>query len=331
MNLGHTARAASTLKQYKPHWDRFCLWCLKHGYQDPYSLPPRLVSLHITEVFKAAKERHVGHGVIKATSASIGYHFLARGLPSPTEKDPACGIVRSAAARTLIGKHLDRDPMTLEQLNQAALTVISRDMSLTDLMAITATSLAFGGLLRPSEACSILVHQDLLKISKDFVEFFIPSSKTDQFYEGAWAQVAAVPGSVYCPVLLTTALLSRGKFVTAPEQGQDAGPLLRATCMGPNGLEQLHQTTASLSDPIPAWNYTTFLKNFRSMTSRAGLPPSILPHSMRIGGAQQGAVSGVPERLIMYQGRWKSVATLHVYLAGAQRVACASLAFGVAQ
>lgn len=132
---------------------------------------------------------------------------------------------------------------------------------------------------------------------------FIPCSKTDQYWEGAWVAVGAT-GGIFCPVRLVLDLFRLGGYVV-DSTTMDVGPLLRATklCYRRRGYF-LKQRTAPLSKPIQPLGYSAFRQNVQSLVFRA-TGKHVGMHAPRSGGASLAAELNVDSRLVCGLGRWQ--------------------------
>ena len=81
-------------------------------------------------------------------------------------------------------------------------------VSLYEIRSVVICLLAFAAFLRFAELVK-LVRSDV-EIKRDMLQFFIESSKTDQYRDGAW--LVASSGKVTCPVALMSRYLDRAKL-----------------------------------------------------------------------------------------------------------------------
>jgi hypothetical protein len=167
-----------------------------------------------------------------------------------------------------------------------------------------------------SDAVSILVHEDLLRFvpssSRGGYEgmlMFIPRSKTDQSWNGAWVAVGATGGDL-CPVYWTRFLLKRGRYITSHiDPTVDCGPLLRAVSLAPKGHADypgyVLAQVISKHGPIACLSHSYFLRSSRLLLLEAGVDIQFGLHSLRSGGATAANLAGIPSNLVCQHGRWK--------------------------
>jgi hypothetical protein len=164
----------------------------------------------------------------------------------------------------------------------------------------------FVGMLRYSDAQRILVHKELFHfVTAGTGELlglliFIPCSKTDQGWDGAWIAIGATDGD-YCPVKLLRELLEVGKYVTYHET-QFVGPLLRATAR--HNANALAQITSDIEDPIQPLSYNAMLKSIQPLVQSVVQIHTAL-HQPRSGGASAAAEMNIDSQLVCGLGRWK--------------------------
>ena len=179
-------------------------------------------------------------------------------------------------------------------------------------MHVTVLTLMYAGCLRFSDAQNIGVESVRMMFCADYVNIFLPTSKTDQEMVGTWVPIPVV-GGPYCPVALLARLLLAGGYRLDPSfPDEDVGPLLRAVISVPGG-QRLKQVVGTRSAPIMSLVHSTFLASCKAMCAKVGIKKAITLHSFRIGAATEAANAGVDGRLVRDMGRWKSDSTVQVY------------------
>uniref|UniRef100_A0A7M5XBI0 Tyr recombinase domain-containing protein n=1 Tax=Clytia hemisphaerica TaxID=252671 RepID=A0A7M5XBI0_9CNID len=137
---------------------------------------------------------------------------------------------------------------------------------------------------------------------KDHAAIFIESSKTDVYREGHWVFVARL-NSDLCPI----SNLERYLRIAGIENNSDKF-IFRAVSKGRRCVEMLRKMDSPIS-------YTSVREDIKKVLKRIGLNEKEYGvHSLRSGGASAAANLGVPDRLIMKHGRWKSIGVKNRYI-----------------
>ena len=76
----------------------------------------------------------------------------------------------------------------------------------------------------------LALQRDTVEFEQTHVRMFLQGSKTDQYREGHWVEVATVPGEDYCPGKVLRRLLD-----AMSQEGVWEGPLFRASQRLPGG------------------------------------------------------------------------------------------------
>ena len=159
--------------------------------------------------------------------------------------------------------------------------------SLDQLQIVTLITLGFVAFLRWDDLSRLRCYDIIFH--NDHMAIFLEKRKNDQFREGSWILVAA-SGSRYCPVLLLKRFLSRGVHF-------NDSYLFRKVSHTKSGYRLRNQKVT----------YCRALQLVRKQLKAIHLNPADYGlHSMRSGGASLAASLGLPDRLIMRQGGWKS-------------------------
>ena len=162
---------------------------------------------------------------------------------------------------------------------------------LRNLMLAAAISLGFCGFLRYDDLSRVRVGG--LTRSPDGVSMDINLEKreNDQYRAISDITVTAIDGSYACPLQLTAILIRHAGLV------DDNRPLFSAVTK--QGGQEVYGSTAI--------SYSALREGMLKVFEEVGLPREKFgTHSMRSGGATLAANSGVPDRLWMEHGGWKS-------------------------
>ena len=196
---------------------------------------------------------------------------------------------RILGCATAKGKH----PLKVEHLK--ALQDKFGYASLDQLQTVTLATLGFAGFLRWDDlsqikACDIEFHQGFIKI-------FLEKRKNDQFREGSWIYIAETE-TRYCPVSLSK------RFLHAGEHSLDSF-LFR----------KISHTKAGFKLRKQKLSYSRALELFKKQLEKIRLDPSLYGlHSLRSGGVSLAASIGIPDRLIMRHGGWRSEGSKNRYI-----------------
>ena len=156
-------------------------------------------------------------------------------------------------------------------------------------------SLGFTGFLSWDDLSCIKLCD--ISFHESFVAIFLEQRKNDQYREGSWVYISK-SYSKYCPVLLLKRFLAHGKH--------SQNSFLFRKIAHTNKGAFLHSQKLSYSRALEL--VRLLLKDIGLDAQKYGL------HSMRSGGASLAAALGVPDRLIMRQGGWKSVSSKNRYI-----------------
>ena len=214
-------------------------------------------------------------------------------FPVPTDHPMAKQVVK--AGRRILGKSAINRKLLLQQDHVRALVHKYIDASLPDLQTLTLITLGFFGFLCWDDL-SQLRFSDLF-FYHDHLALLLEKRKNDQFREGSWIYIATSKGSP-CPVRLTKHFLKAGRH-----EGNDY--LFRRVSLTKSGYTLRHHKLS----------YTRALDLVRVQLKSIGLEPGQYGlHSMQSGGASLAAALGIPDRLIMRQGGWKSEESKNNYI-----------------
>ena len=304
------ALAYSTNEKYARPWLRFREWLAQYDITEPLTIDAQTVAFYVVHLITSADLRGIGDALVLTALASIAHHFSLAGITSPTSS-PHLTLLRRVAKRSLHPLKSLCEPISSVDLYTVLVTFLTPTCDLRDRMHLTCFLLMFLGLFRFSDMQSILVHKDLFQFIRksesdpalDGMLIFIPCSKTDQYWLGAWVAIGAT-GGIFCPVRLVMDLLRLGGYVI-DSNTVDVGPLLRATQLRYHPRRFiLRQCTAPLLTPIQPLSYAAFRQNVESLVFRA-TGKHVGMHAARSGGASLAAELNIDSRLVCGLGRWK--------------------------
>ena len=279
------ARAPTTFNAYRGPWLKFCAFCDRIGV--PF-LPaePRVAALFLGAELARCKAEGLGAGTVLQASAAIScYHWLV-GLQSPSSASPQCKLVREIARRRCAPPGTNRKKgVTVEQVDLVVRHLVQKG-KLDDLILAVAIILGFYGFLRADEI--VQVRWGTIQWPTDCFQVFVPSSKTDQYMEGAWITIAFAPqtSKVMCPAQVVRNLILKGGYagVNGPKPFDCPAYLVRGVfyCKSTKSL--------ILRSSRKAFGYTTLLKKTKSIFHEICQvdESSLGVHSLRIGPQKRG-------------------------------------------
>lgn len=283
------SKAEKTMQRYTPLWHKFTVWCAK---RQVHALPaePLIVALYLLMLTQMG----LSFSTIKLASAAIAAFHTFANVVSPTEA-PIVSAIRGMAKRRLPANANKKEPLSWESV--VLLTeLLLGDGSLLKLMVATAISVGFCAFLRFDDLSHVFV--DTLGIFDGHLEIFLESRKNDQFRQGSWIVVSAIPGCVACPVSLVKSLIRTARLT-------GHRPLFSAVVAGLRGEERYKDTPVS---------YPYLREHVIAAFERIGLSSKEFGlHSLRAGGATMAANLGVPDRFIREHGGWKSQSAAEGY------------------
>jgi hypothetical protein len=283
-------KAPSTMWSYTYSWKRFRAFYDGVGAR---CIPadPLVVALYLTEVMAAANT----FSVVRLASAAVSAFHHAVGLPSPTDAKIVHSI-REAAERRLPDGANKKEPLELRHLSTICERFATPDCTLEDLMVCAAMSLAFFAFLRYADLAMLRV--DWVLTYDHHLDLFLEERKTDQFRLGQWVVACAWVDSPACPVRLVRRLVERARLV-------GHRPL----------FSEVRDGAYASTKPIA---YAKLRELFLTKFAAIGLDTTKFgTHSCRAGGATLAANNGVPDKLWMEHGGWRSARAAHGYVATA--------------
>ena len=280
------AQAASTMKRF-PASGYFKKWCAGHELSF-LQAAPLTVALYLLKLTQTAKS----FSNVKLASAAIAAFHSFASQPVVT-KAPIVAAIREHARRNLHAGDNRKEPIPWEKVEEVCKLLAERPSApgcLRNVSLAAAISLAFCGFFRYDDLAHIKVEGITLSSDGASMEVFLKRRKNDQYREGSKNLVTALD-SYACPVQLTSILINHAELVDGNR------PLFSAVSVQ-DGREVYGSTPIS---------YQSLRKGMLEVFREVGLPKEKFgTHSMRSGGATLAADSGVPDRLWMEHGGWKS-------------------------
>ena len=250
---------------------------------------PAYVSLYMFSVPQAS----ISPAPVQNAFYNIHWAHDIAGFDSPTNHTLPQKVVESTKRRLLplTCKKLPITPGILQRFFQ------SLDGSLVDTRFMAMALLAFAGFLRLDELTNLKLED--LALRDTHFEFFIESSKTDQYRGGSIVPIVK-SGTDLCLWDNFETYLSQAKL-TLPASSQGGDDYLF-------GNTQTKSRSGSQSiRPGSKLSYTRCREVLSKKIADVGLDPkSFTWHSFRSGGASATAHGGIPNRMFKHHGRWRS-------------------------
>jgi len=242
------------------------------------------------------------HSSIKCNSAAIAAFHDFSGSSKVTEHPLVCAV-RNYARRVLPAGEIRKEPITWEKVAQANQWLASTAQSLRNLSLATAISLGFCGFFRYDDLAHIRVN-NLKLVGESVLEIRLDSRKNEQYREGSLILLSAME-SYSCPVKSVALLLERAGL-----EGSSR-PLFSPVTVC-DGVEVYGNTPAS---------YQYLRRGILEAFETVGLPVKQFGlHSLRAGGTTQAANQGIPDRLWMEHGGWKTQRSAFDYVKKSAKV-----------
>ena len=193
------SRAPSTSSKYFSSYIRWRSWAREHGLT-VFSASLFHFAIYLRHIITETKTA----SSLESALHSIAWFHLLGGEPSPSDHPLVKRTL--AGAQRLLAHQTTKEPITVSQLEQLVASKVDLMASLYNIRSVVICLLAFAAFLRSDELAR-LVRSDV-KIENDMLKLFIPSSKTDQYRDGAWVVVASYRKAT-CPVAMMNRYLDR--------------------------------------------------------------------------------------------------------------------------
>ena len=273
------------MKKYAGAARRWRRWAKRH-HLEAFPADAFHVAHYLVELMQSAKTP----APIVAAIYGISWALQLGGWPDVTQDNCVQRVLQGA--RRLLSRQTQRmRPLTKRQLKQIA--EATDQQSLGELQTLLLIVLGYAGFFRWDDLSSIFADEIIFR--RDYMAVFLARRKNDQFREGSWIVISRWSGDL-CPVSLTEEFLQRGKH-------QGHVKLFRKISAG--------RKTTSLRGEM---TYSRALELVREALRKVGLSERKYGlHSLRAGGASAAAALGLPDRLIMRQGGWRSESAMRRY------------------
>lgn len=279
------AKAKSTLRAYESDWRDFVSWCF-HNNVSELSASPRTIGAYLAEIAGSLKT-----GTVERRLVAIAYERWKVGADTP---------VIDAGVREVV-KGIRRTYGTYKEGKRALSVSDIRDMVQALPRSVAGTRdravllLGFAGAFRRGELVGLDV-SDVEEVKEGLI-ISVRHSKTDQHYHGAEVGIARGQNLTTCPVEALSSWLDAS--------GITGGPLFRP----------VDRTGHVRRGRLSSCSVALIVRRAANLAGmNADQVAELGAHSLRSGLATSAAQAGVEERLIMAQGRWRTVASVRGYI-----------------
>ena len=334
--------APSTLNLYAQHWDDWLQWAKNHAVISTLPASPENLSAFLSSRAARDEERGLSAANTRARFAAINFFHKVCDFPV-IQSHPLLRQLRTAICRRLGSRGVSKIALTRKHLlqferahGQISLGSNQLPTSIQGPLFVFLFALMFEAMLRFDDVQAPLF-SDIIW-SEDSIRIFLTETKTDIERRGQWASIIADPAiSLAYRQFRKIISVIFGSWLLAPE---DVKHRFFKRCQLPQSehfpLEHVHLAAkwelfhSSTHPRFQAWlpvaaatiPYQELLTTLKEWSSAIGLNPNdIGTHSLRRGGRSEDAELGLPDSLVMKNGRWKSKASASLYLEPTSHIA----------
>jgi integrase len=341
-HLGSGGVAPSTLNLYSHHWNDWLRWAAHHAVSSTLPASPQDLSIFLSSRADRDEDRGLSAANTRARFAAINFFHKVCNLPG-LQSHPILRQLRVAICRRLGNRSVSKIALSRKHLlqfeqahGQICLGPHQTPTSIRGPLFVFLFALMFEAMLRFDDVQSPRFSD--LVWSAESIRIFLTETKTDTEKSGQWAGIIADP-SISLAYRQFQKIISVifGSWLLAPD---DIKSQYFKRCKLPRSeqfpLEQIHIAArwelfvSSTRPGFQAWlpvaattiSYQEFLSTLKDWSSALGLNPiDIGTHSLRRGGRSEDAELGLPDTLVMKNGRWKSQASATLYLEPTSHIA----------
>lgn len=295
--LLEAAYAKSTLRKYKPAWEKWVVWAKQFDEVNSCPADPLYIAIYLNDLTNSLATE----GALTAAILGIRWGHLNSGFESPINH-PLVRLALEGGKRIIAERKSPKErrrrkePITSDFIRNLV-QKYSTSTNLVDIRFLVMVILGFTGFFRISEMLEIQMKQ--ITFDSSGATVYLPFSKTDQVRQGNIVFISKT-GTECCPIYWLRKYLSLSGLKHKPEAYLICH--LYKTKTGHN---------AHGHRPI---SYTTALSTFKGHISKLTNPSTYGLHSLRSGGASEAANNGISDRLISKHGRWSSNTSRNIYI-----------------
>ncbi|XP_038066816.1 uncharacterized protein LOC119736878 isoform X1 [Patiria miniata] len=293
------AKSVGSCHSYFYKCRQFIKWLVQCKIPMSFPVSEGIVAAYLSHTNSTSRS----DSVMTTTASAIKWLHSLMNIKNNPIDSPIVQQLLISFRKRLHHPPVQKDPLSLVQLNQIVDKFAGDDCSLMQLRTACYVSLKFALLFRHNEIAEIKANHITPLPDAQGIKIVIPKSKTDIFREG---NVAFLPTSqsFYSPyVILTRFMKQLGISI-----GDDQFIFTPLTfCSASNSYKRTQNKPLS---------YTRSRELFFDALKAIGVEDvkRFGLHSLRSGGATRLANNKIPEELIMQHGRWKTTTAKNRYI-----------------
>ena len=326
--------SVGTVTAYESAFARMTRWAEERKLL-AFPTTPYVVARYLTALADHCKEKGLTKANVNMAFAAINWaHKQAgrEGLDNPCSH-PLVRNLRSAIGKGLGARGVQKAPITGEIMQQLYDKFIggAGGGTLGDLLMMMRLAMMKDGLMRWDDIKRVLFGDIIF--TESHARVFVHEAKTDTYRLGQWVVLYRHDALWAAYTLLTEAgerlgeawralpppaqarLRAAHEGLTLVKQGREElrldGVRVMATLQQVGGAPK---GCGMLARGEQCVGYASFVAMEKSWVAAIGLDPTeYATHSCRRGGATDQRAAGVPEELVMDNGRWRSRKTMMTY------------------
>ena len=315
------ARKGSTLHNHAGYFSKWCQYANLRRLPilpiDPFELSGFLVESSRDDTTASPTANR---------SAAISFMCNLAGVPNPM-LHVLSKMVKESIIRSKGFRGLKKQPLSRDQVESLIQHHLALDKSLSTICTCFRMSLMYEGCLRWHDIAQLTFGD--IAINQSCFRLFVPSAKSDKYRQGQWVTIARLSGATTSFSLLLTLLDSLSLLWANSSQsdrqnflGKLLDPVLPLPLASHDILPlaciplcfRIQQRTSQprFDSVLPYHSFLSTLKKWATYLSID--PDDIGTHSLRRGLASDWALLGVPDRVRMTHGRWRSLQVADGYI-----------------
>jgi hypothetical protein len=315
--------APATVEAYMAAYNRVKRWLIENGF-GIMPIKPFHFMLYMAEMAHQCRIKNMTKSNIDMACAAVSYvHELGGKAAENPVNVPLVRRLKLSIGRSLTHKGHQATPIVGENLKAGFELWEKSGHPFTGLVRLMNYAMMKEGLMRWSD-----LHQvyggDVIAL-KSHMRVFVAEAKTDTKREGQWVLIIRTEEQWGAYALVVRWAQEAEKMWGSLTHAQQTKSPKDVPRNEENGrmILQLHRVPLMCRMTLVGGvelvttkrvTYDQFLGEVKQWAQEIGLPAKgYSTHSLRRGGATDQKLSGIPDTLIMLNGRWKSQDTMYKY------------------